>query len=59
MVPVANTFTTVPVVVSTPAVASRTSTPVMRLISCRSPSDAGVKLLVKLLDLGCPGRTLG
>jgi hypothetical protein len=35
-----NTPTTVPVAGSTSAVASRTSTPVIRLISCRSESDA-------------------
>ena len=39
MVPLVNTCTTVPVVVSTSAVASRTSTPVIRLISCRSDSE--------------------
>src|SRR5208337_5374521 len=37
-VPVVNTCTTVPVAVSISALASRTSTPVIRLISCRSQS---------------------
>ena len=37
-VPVVKTCTTVPVVVSISALASRTSTPVIRLISCRSVS---------------------
>ena len=37
-VPVVNAWTTVPVAASTSATASRTSTPVIRLISCRSES---------------------
>ena len=38
-VPVVNTFTTVPVLVSISAVASRTSWPVILLISSNSSSD--------------------
>ena len=40
VVPVVNTPTTAPVFGSISAVASRTSTPVIRLISCRSDSEA-------------------
>ena len=60
MVPLVKTCTTVPVVVSTSAVASRTSTPVIRLISLpQRLGGGGEQLAVKLLHLGGPVRGLG
>ena len=44
MVPVVNAFTTVPVIPSTSAVASRTFTPVIRLISCRRESKEATNI---------------
>ena len=59
-VPVEKTCTTVPVVVSISALASRTSTPVIRLISCRSAVGGVVEqLAVKVLHLSGPFRGLG
>ena len=59
-VPLENTATTVPVAGSTSAVASRTSTPVIFLISCRRASRAGgEELTMKLLHLRRAGRRPG
>ena len=60
IVPVVKTCTTVPVVGSTSAVASRTSTPVIRLdLLPQRVGGVGEQLPVKLLHLGGAGRALG
>ena len=60
MVPFVNTCTTVPVLGSTSAVASRTSTPVILWISCRERlAGAGEQLPVKILHLSGACRSFG